>query len=60
MKAIDAHPSDPVVLGEACFCVNTLCKFDDFRKEMSSAHENAKEFNLLGIVPALLKVTDLR
>jgi len=59
MKAIDAHPSDPVVLGEACFCVNTLCKFDDFRKEMSSAHENAKEFNLLGIVPALLKVTDL-
>ena len=58
MTAISTHPSDNVVLGEACFCVNTLCKFDDFRKEMSSAHENAKEFNLLGIVPALLKITD--
>jgi len=58
MAAVAAHPESAVVLGEACFCINTLCKFDDFRKEMSSAHENAKEFNLLGIVPALLKVTD--
>ena len=58
MAAVSAHPESAVVLGEACFCINTLCKFDDFRKEMSSAHENAKEFNLLGIVPALLKVTD--
>ncbi|GMH52780.1 hypothetical protein TL16_g01305, partial [Triparma laevis f. inornata] len=58
MAAMVAHPENAIVLGEACFCINTLCKFDDFRKEMSSAHENAKEFNLLGIVPALLKVTD--
>jgi hypothetical protein len=35
-----------------------MCKFDDFRKEMSSAHENAKTFNLLGVIPALLRITD--
>jgi hypothetical protein len=56
MKTYDG--SDPNVLGEACFVVNVMCKFDDFRKEMSSAHENAKTFNLLGVIPALLRITD--
>ena len=46
LAAMTVHSGNPAVLGEACFVVNTLCKFDDFRKEMSSAHENAKEVSL--------------
>ena len=59
VKAMKMHKEDPVVLGEACFVVTSLCKFDDFRKEVSGVHDNAKELHNLGIIPALLDITNL-
>ena len=35
MDAVEAHGDDAKVLGKVCMTVGVLCKFDDFRKEMS-------------------------
>lgn len=37
MDAVNMHlpNSEPKVLGEVCMAVGVLCKFDDFRKEVS-------------------------
>jgi len=56
MGAISANPSNAKVLGEVCMVVGVLCKFDDYRKEMSGAHDNAKEVSNLGFIPALHKI----
>jgi hypothetical protein len=45
---------------EACATLASLCKFDDFRSEMSSAHDNAKDFfnaNAHSKIHAILKIS---
>ena len=59
VSSMKSFKTDPFVLDFACQLAASLCKFDDFRKEMSCAHDNARELHGLGIVPLLLDATKL-
>jgi hypothetical protein len=41
---------------DACSLISTLCRYDDSRAEMSSAHDHAMEFHRAGIVPILYNI----
>eukprot|EP00592_Proboscia_alata_P012021 CAMPEP_0194393314 /NCGR_PEP_ID=MMETSP0174-20130528/123228_1 /TAXON_ID=216777 /ORGANISM="Proboscia alata, Strain PI-D3" /LENGTH=629 /DNA_ID=CAMNT_0039188983 /DNA_START=1112 /DNA_END=3001 /DNA_ORIENTATION=+ len=49
-----SNMASDVILGHCCNLVASLCKYDDFRAESSSANETASMFYRAGIVPLLM------